>query len=311
MDLNLVRTFARVVESRSFTAAARSLDLPKSSVSRAIARLEEQLGAQLLERTTRQLQLTATGRAYYDGASRALAALAEAEQMVAESQGEPRGTVRLTAPVGVDRNFLSDVVTRFAAEYPSIHVQVSFTNRVVDLVAEGFDLAIRGARGGRMQDSSLVARKVAQLSLWLFAAPSYLEAHRPPRRPADLKKHDCILFESKGTTSQTWELVGPRGPEPVDVAGVFSTDDFFFIRELVLRGAGITALVPRPDDLRSGALVRVLPEYEIPDLMVSIVIPSRKVPRRVALFREALIEGFKTLPGFGNDLPAQDQLTGT
>ncbi len=311
MDLNLVRTFARVVESQSFTAAARSLGLPKSSVSRAIARLEEQLGAQLLERTTRQLKLTRTGRAYYDGAARALAALTDAEQMVVESQGEPRGIVRLTAPVGMDRSFLSGVVTGFAGQYPAIHVQVSFTNRVVDLVAEGFDLAIRGSRGRRLQDSSLVARKVAQLSLWLFAAPSYLEAHRPLRRPADLKNHECILFDTRGATTQTWELMGPRGLEPVEVAGVFSTDDFFFIRDLVLRGAGITALVPRAEDLRSGALVRVLPGYEIPDLTVSIVVPSRKVPRRVALFRDALIEGFKHFPSSINELSAGNQLTGT
>src|SRR5258708_1003155 len=145
MDLNLVRTFSRVVEAESFTAAARSLGLPKSSVSRAVSKLEEQLGTRLLERTTRQVKLTVTGRVYYDGAVRALAALTDAEQSVAESQGEPRGVVRVTVPLGADRGCLSEIVARFRERYPAIQVELSFTNRVVDLVAEGFDLALRGS----------------------------------------------------------------------------------------------------------------------------------------------------------------------
>ena len=298
MDLNLVRTFSRVVEAESFTAAARSLGLPKSSVSRAITRLEEELGARLLERTTRQVKLTVTGRVYYDGAIRALAALSDAEQFVAESQGEPRGTVRLTVALGADRAVLSDIVARFTERYPAIRVEVSFTNRVVDLVGEGFDLALRGSRNGRLQGQSLIARRVAQMSLWLLAAPAYLKSHRPPRRPADLRNHDFILYTLGGGTLKTWELMGPHGLEPVEVTGVLSSDDGLFIRELVLRGAGITLMVPRMEDIRSGALVRVLPDYEVPDLSISVVMPSnRHVPRRVALFRDALIEGLKAVPG--------------
>jgi len=312
MDLNLVRTFSRVVEAQSFTAAARSLGMPKSSVSRAVSRLEEELGARLIERTTRQLKLTMTGRAYYDGAARALAALTDAEQFVAESQGEPRGTVRLSVPVAVDRGFLSGVVASFVKQYPAIRVDVSFTNRLVDLVGEGFDLALRGARGGRLQGSSLIARKVARLSLWLFAAPSYLKNRRAPRRPADLAKHDVILFDPHGTNAKTIELMGPSGAEPVEVTGSLSSDDFLFIRELVLRGAGITFMVPPLEDLRSGALLRVLPDYEVPDLWISLVMPSnRHLPRRVALFRDALIEAFKTFPGALDVSATQARPTGT
>jgi DNA-binding transcriptional LysR family regulator len=297
MDLNLVRTFSRVVETQSFTAAARSLGLPKSSVSRAVSRLEEELGTRLFERTTRQLKLTITGRAYYDGAARALAALTEAEHQVAESQGEPRGTVRLTVPVGADRGFLSDVVADFVKHYPAIRVDVSFTNRVVDLVGEGFDIALRGARNGQLAGSSLIARKVAQLSLWLMAAPSYLKNRRAPRRPADLKTHDLVLFGPLGS-GKNYELMGPNGLEPLEISGALSSDDFLFVRELVLRGAGVTLMVPRIDDLRNGSLVRVLPDYEVPDLSLSLVLPSnRHLPRRVALFRDALVEGFKTFPG--------------
>ncbi len=228
------------------------------------------------------------------------------------SQGEPRGMVRLTAPVGVDRFFLADVVARFVSRYPAIQVDVSFTNRVVDLVGEGFDLALRASRGARLQGSSLIARKVAQLSLWLFAAPSYLKGRRAPRRPADLKNYDFILFDSHGSTTKTWELVGPNGPEPVEVTGTVSSDDSFFIRELVIRGVGITFMKPRIDDLRSGALVRVLPDYEVPDISISVVMPSnRHLPRRVALFRDALIEAFKTFPGALDASIAKAQPTGT
>jgi DNA-binding transcriptional LysR family regulator len=297
MDLSLVRTFGQVVESQSFTVAARTLGLPKSSVSRAVARLEEQLGARLLERTSRQFRLTASGRAYYDGVARALSALTDAEHAVAESQGEPRGLVRLTVPTGLDRSFLSDLVTGFVSHYPAIQVHVSFTNRKVDLVAEEFDLAIRGS-ARQLQDSSLIARKVAQLSAWLFAAPAYLNGRQLPRRPVDLKKHDIILGSLGGDTD-TWELMGPNGLEPVEIKGGVYSDDAFFIRELVLRGAGIALMVPRTDDLQNGALVRVLPDYEVQGLSAYVVMPSaRHLPRRVALFRDALIEAFKTLPGY-------------
>lgn len=305
MDLNLVRTFTRVVEAQSFTAAARSLQVPKSSVSRAVARLEEQLGARLFERTTRQVRLTHTGQAYYHGAARALAALADAEQSVLENQGEPRGTVRLTVPVGAPRAFLSDVVSRFVQQYPLIRVEVCFSDRPVDLVAEGFDLALRGSANGRLLGaSSLIARKVAQASMWLLAAPSYLERRGEPRHTIDLKNHDLIVHSGGTPSTRTWPLKGPNGLEPIEVSGVMASDDLTFIRELVLRGAGIGLLIARLEDLETGHLVRVLPEYEVPDLTLSVVMPSnRHLPRRVALFRDALIEGFKGLASFSMPQP--------
>src|SRR5262249_33141704 len=296
----------------SFTAAARSLGMPKSSVSRAVSRLEEQLGERLIERTTRQLKLTMTGRAYYDGAVRALAALTDAEQFVAESQGEPRGTVRLTVPATMDRSFLSETVTSFTKRYPAIHLDVSFNNRLVDLVAEGFDIGLRGARGGRLQGGSLISRKVARLSLWLFAAPSYLKLRTAPRRPEDLEKHDLILFDPHGSISKTVELLGPKGRESVEINAALSSDCSLVVRELVLRGAGITFMVPRVDDLRSGTLVRVLPEYQLPDVSLFVIMPSnRHLPHRVALFRDALIDAFKTFPSNLDASIAKAQPTGT
>jgi len=242
--------------------------------------------------------------------ARALSALTDAEHAVAESQGEPRGLVRLTVPTGLDRSFLSDLVTGFVSQYPAIQVHVSFTNRKVDLVAEEFDLAIRGS-ARQLQDSSLIARKVAQLSAWLFAAPAYLNGRQLPRRPVDLKKHDIILGSLGGDTD-TWELMGPNGLEPVEIKGGVYSDDAFFIRELVLRGAGIALMVPRTDDFQNGALVRVLPDYEVQGLSAYVVMPSaRHLPRRVALFRDALIEAFKTLPGYLSGSATRTRPAGT
>jgi len=294
MDLNLVRTFTRVVEAQSFTAAARILGVPKSSVSRAVARLEEQLGARLFERTTRQVRLTHTGQAYYDGASRALAALTDAEQSVAESQGEPRGTIRLSVPVNAPKQLLSDLVSRFVQQFPAIRVEVCFSDRAVDLVAEGFDLALRGSQNGRLQGSSLIARKVAQGSMWLMASPSYLARRGTPKRVSELKHHDLIVHSGGPHSPRTWPLRGPNGLEAIEVSGSLASDDLSFIRELALRGAGIGLLFAHEEDLESGDLVRVLPELEVPDLSLSVVMPSnRHLPRRVALFRDALIEAFK------------------
>jgi DNA-binding transcriptional LysR family regulator len=296
MDLNLARTLARVVEAESFTAAARSLGLPEFSVRREVARLEEQLGTRLLERTSGRVKLTTVGRAYYHCAARALAELAEAEQAVAESRGEARGLVRLTVPHELSRSFLSGVMMRFIAQYPAIHVDVSFSNRIADFVSEGFDLALTATR---WPDSKVIARKVAQVSSWLVAAPAYLKTHPVLCSASDLKKHKCLVQNSLEEITQTWLLVGPRGLEPVGVKGAVCSDDGVFIHQLALRSLGI-ALLPAMvgmDDLRTGTLVRVLSEYEVPGPGLHLLLPSSSPPpRRVALFRDALIDAFAAQP---------------
>jgi DNA-binding transcriptional LysR family regulator len=186
-------------------------------------------------------------------------------------------------------------------------VEVCFSDRPVDLVAEGFDLALRGSANGRLAGgSSLIARKVAQACMWLLAAPSYLERRGEPLHAEDLKNHDLIVHSGGGFSTRTWPLKGPNGLEPIEVTGVLASDDFTFIRELVLQGSGIGLLVAHLEDLDTRRLVRVLPEYEVPDLSLSVVMPSnRHLPRRVALFRDALIEGFK---GFGSFSMPQAQV---
>ncbi|ABC81984.1 LysR family transcriptional regulator [Anaeromyxobacter dehalogenans] len=296
MDLNRIAVFAQVVEAGSFTAAAASLGLRKSSVSRAVAALEGELGIRLLQRTTRRLSLTDAGRAYYERTRDALAGLREASEEAAALGAEPRGTVRVTAPVDLAPD-LARLTDAFLRAHPQVRVEVSLTARYVDLVKEGFDLAIRA---GVLADSSLLARKLSDSALALFAAPSYLEARGRPRRLADLARHDCLLYRAGGETA-VWRLTGRRGEEQVTVRGRAAADEFAFVRGMLLAGAGI-ALVPTgmvAAHLRTGALERVLPQYVRRGGPVSVVWPSRRYePVAVARFRDAIVAALGE-PGAG------------
>lgn len=293
MDLNRVAVFVRVVEAGSFTAAGAGLGVRKSSVSRAVAALEAALGIRLLQRTTRKLSLTDAGRAYYERARDALASLEEAGQALSVLGAEPRGLVRVTAPVDLAPD-LAPVTSAFLRAHPAVRVEMLLTARYVDLVKEGFDLAVRA---GVLNDSSLLARKLGDTELALFAAPAYLEKSGRPRRLADLARHECVLYRA-GAATATWRLAGPRGDEEVTVRGRAETDEVAFVRALLVDGFGI-GLAPAhlfAPDLESGALERVLPRYARRSSPVHLVWPSRQLePAAVSLFREALAEA---LPKF-------------
>ena len=186
MDLNRVAAFVRVVQDGSFTSAAKSLGLPKSSISRSVAQLEQELGLRLLHRTTRQLHLTEAGTAFFERASRALGDLKDARSAAADMSGDPSGRVRLTAPVDFGVAVLASIVTRFSRKHPRILIETVLTSRVVDLVGEGIDL---GVRMGALRDSSLVAKRIGPLRSALFAAPKYLAKKGTPTTLEDLAKH--------------------------------------------------------------------------------------------------------------------------
>jgi DNA-binding transcriptional LysR family regulator len=289
-DLNRVSVFVRVVETGNFTTAAAALGLPKSSVSRSVSRLEQELGVRLLQRTTRSVHLTDAGNAYYERVSRALSGLEEAQAAVSDMQATPRGTVRLTAAVDVGVNVVAGLISSFVRHNPEIHVEMVLTGRLVNLVEEGIDLAVRA---GKLDDSSLVARKVGMLEARLLATPAYLRRRGTPKSVADLARHDCVLFRARRGRN-TWELTGPRGAERVDVSGPVSADDYSFLRQILVAGGGI-GLVPWTtviQDIERGRLVRVLPEYGAPGGMLHVVYPSaRYVPQRVALLRDFLVQG--------------------
>jgi DNA-binding transcriptional LysR family regulator len=288
VDLNRIAVFARVVEAGSFTAAAAALGVRKSSVSRSVAALEETLGIRLLHRTTRRLSLTDAGAAYYARARDALAGLEEAQRAASAQGAEARGVVRVTAPVDLASD-LSTVTSAFILAHPAVRVEVSLTSRFVDLVKEGFDLAVRA---GPLVDSSLLARKLGEGEIALFASPAYLDRAGRPRRLADLARHDCILYRAAGATA-VWRLSGPRGEEEVSVRGRVETDEFAFVRASARDGVGIAFAPIRmvASLVESGELERVLPRYAVRGAQVHIVWPSRGFePAAVRLLRDALVE---------------------
>jgi DNA-binding transcriptional LysR family regulator len=299
VDLNDIATFVRVAEGGGFTAAAKALGVPKSTVSRSLARLERTLGVRLLHRTTRALALTDAGRAYFERVHDALNGVAEASADVVDLGKDPRGTIRVTAPVDIGQALLAEVVTRFLEKYPQVRFEVSLTARVVDLVAEGFDLAVRASP---LQDSSLVARKLGGAGMGLFASPTYLKRRGTPAKVADLATHEFIGFRATAMRGPIM-LTGPSGQERAQVRGAIEADDLLFVHRLVMAGAGIgllplflTACAPVADRV---ALVRVLPDWSLRGPALSVVAPSaRHEPRRVRLFRDFLLAEAKRL-GFG------------
>jgi len=289
VDLNRVAVFLRVVELQSFTAAAEALGLPKSSVSRSVAHLEESLGVQLLQRTTRSVQLTDAGRLYFDEASRALGALEQAQATLSQLDSRPQGPVRITAPADLGAQVLAPLAARFARRTPGITLEFILTGRLVNLVEEGVDLAVRA---GPLRDSSLISRRVNGLDAWMLASPAYLDARGTPTSLQDLAAHDCVLFRPKRGQAE-WVLSGPGGESRVTVKGPVAADDFSFNREAVVAGAGI-GLLPAlhcEQDLARGRLVRLLSAYSGPSAPLHVVWPpSRHVPKRVMIVRDWLVK---------------------
>lgn len=286
MDYNDLALFTRVVERGSFSDAARAVGLPKSSVTRSIARLEKELGVRLIQRTTRQRGVTDAGRELYERVRGAVGALEEATEAVRQHGQEPRGVVRVTAPVDTAMMGLPQAIARFAATYPSIHIEMVLTSRVVDLVAEGIDLAIRA---GRLADSSLVARKVGHSSLGLFASKGYLKRAGRPKKVADLAKHACVLFRGRNGRA-SWTLDGPDGPETIEVTGATSADDFAFLARIVETDLGIGQL-PLFAGQSLKTLERVLPDHSTAGSPLQLVMPSASfVPARVAVVRDYLFD---------------------
>ncbi len=289
MDLNLLGLFVAVAETGSFSEAARKLGLPKSSVSRGVASLEASVGAQLLHRTTRHVSLSTAGAALYERAAPLLASLKEAVGTLPEREEAPSGELRLTAPHDMGVTFLPEVVARFTARYPSVRVDCRLTNRNVDLVAEGYDLALR-ASGAKLADSSLMARRLGAIDVQLFASPTYLARRGTPRTPEDLAQHDFLAFRGLKYLSE----LGLSEKNARVLA-----DDMLFLREVAKAGSGLAVLPTflAQADVTSGQLVRVLPRYTQPSTTLVMLYPrTQHVPRKVSAFRDFLLEFLKGRP---------------
>jgi DNA-binding transcriptional LysR family regulator len=299
MDLNLVSTFVRVGELGSFTAAARALGLPTSSVSRKVSALEGALDVRLIQRSTRKLILTEAGRAYFERARASLAGLADATASVADMSHEVAGVIRFTAPPD-NAGLLAGFLAEFLARYPKVRLDVVLTARRVDLVAEGIDLALRG---GRLGDSSLIVRRIGSGDLALYGAASYFKRAGTPRTLAELARHRFVLYGGP-EVRRTLALTGPDGEETVAIDGPLVVDDMIFAGDAVAAGIGIGVLPrvlaerrsPRSRAVMGPPLVRVLPDYRMSGADLSIVSPPKAYePTRVSLFRDFLAARYTDL----------------
>jgi DNA-binding transcriptional LysR family regulator len=266
--------FQAVAKHASYARAAEELGLSPSGVSRIVSRLEERLGARLLHRTTRKLSLTEAGTAFHARTSQILSDLADAEAEVQSAVARPKGTLKVTASVMFGQLYLAPLLQELLQHFPELSVEMSLTNRFVDLVEEGFDLAIRI---GSLADSRLVARRLCTNRRVLVAAPSYLERCGTPQTVEELVRHQCVLFTGFGRPSE-WKLIGPNGPTSVSVSGRVSTNNVQTLTTAAKQGLGITvgATLSVGPALLAGELVRVLSDHEFEPSAVFAVYPSAR-----------------------------------
>jgi len=290
-DLNSLVIFAKVVEAKGFSEAARRLKIPISTVSRRVAELEDQLSVRLLERSTRNLRLTDVGAEVLEHAQRS-AELSEAVDNLASNQlSTVAGVLRLSAPPSISDTLLAPLLGTFQASYPNVRVQVFVTDRFVDLIAEGIDLVFRL---GALRDSSLVARKILTFRHQLVASPAYLERVKAPRSPRDLLDHKLLAFSHwRPDNSWTFWHQNGKGQETLSFEPYLSMNDYTGLATALLAGVGIGDLPPvvQPDLIRDGRLIEVMPEWHFPTFDLSVLhLGNRQISRPVRLFKEFAVE---------------------
>ena len=279
--------FRRVIECNGFSAAARDLGYSNAAVSKIIKDLEADLGAPLIVRTTRSLSLTDTGRDYFERASQLLDDWSDMDEAARASSREPRGRLRLSLPMSLGVIRLSAVIARFSARYPHIRIDLELGDRYVDLVGEGFDLAIRG---GELQDSSLRARKLMAIERGLVASPAYLEARGTPEVPDALAGHDALIF-SLAASPNAWTLQRDEVRETVTVQGRFRANNSLALRDAAMAGSGLAfiPLIYARNALADRRLVRVLPDWSgEPQHLYGVYPAHRETSRKLRLFLDFL-----------------------
>lgn len=284
--------FVKVVESKSFAAAARHFEISPAMVTKHVQALEERLGARLLNRTTRHVSPTEVGRTYYERCRRIMAEMEEAERVAGDMQATPRGLLKINAPFSFGVAKLAPAIADYLKAYPDVTVDLTLNDRYVDLVEEGFDLAIRI---GRLADSSLIAKRLASVPMMVAASPQYLEQYGTPQTPQDLKGHNCLAYTQVPTPGE-WSLIGPDGDQHVvEVSGRFQANNGDALRVLALRSEGI---IFGPDyvvteSIAAGDLIRLFPTYKVPEAALYAVYPhSRYLSAKVRTFVDFLAACF-------------------
>ena len=273
MRFDETTAFVSVVRAGSFTAAGRVLGVPKSTLSRQIARLEARLGARLLQRTTRSLSLTDTGSAYFERCRHAIEEIEEAERVAQDRSTRASGTLRVSAPFDLARDHLAVLLPEFRARFAEIDLVLLMAQERVDLVGEGFDVALRG---GKLQGAGFVSRKLAGSDVQLCASPAYLERRGRPRALADLAEHDGVVMHLREGAS--WRLQGPGGAiETLPLRPWLVANEWGVLRQAMLDGLGIGPMVVPlvREQLADGSLEIVLPEYAQPGGGLYAIYPSR------------------------------------
>ncbi|HEX7327732.1 MAG TPA: LysR family transcriptional regulator [Casimicrobiaceae bacterium] len=291
-----ITAFVRIVETGSLAAAARRLDVSVSALSRLLAELESHLGTRLIHRTTRRLALTETGRAFYERAVQLTADLAEAEEAVSSAAVAPRGTLRLTSSAAFGTGYLASAIADFRLRYRELRFEVELSERAVDLVDEGLDLAIRI---GPIGSQALIGRRIADAHIVCCASPAYLERHPAPTTPADLAAHECLIYEYAAAGAQ-WSFVDAAGAtQTVRVAGSARANNGAMLAALAISGAGIAY---EPDFIvapavRAGRLVPLLRGYAPPSVGIHAMYPSRRhLSAKVRTFVDFLVARFEGIP---------------
>jgi DNA-binding transcriptional LysR family regulator len=287
--LSSIRAFVKVVQLGSFSGAGRALRLSRSAISKYVIELEQELGVQLLNRTTRSAVPTENGQAYYDRCVAILAELEEADLAVSRAQAEPRGLLRINAPMSFGTLRLGPALAEFLGRYPELQIQLTLSDEQIDAVQEGFDVTLRIAD---LPSSSLIARKIMAVDRAICASPAYLKQRGTPAHPRDLKDHDCLTYGFLATGNQ-WKLTGPDGEHWLSVPWRLCANNAEVLMQAALHDRGI-ALLPDfivADALARGALVPILKDYSAPPItLYAIYPPTRHLSVKVRLFIDFLVE---------------------
>lgn len=291
-NLSEMSIFAKVVEAKSFSAAARNLGISKSAVSKQVTRLEQALGARLLNRTTRNLSLTEIGATVYEHCARMVVESESAVMAAQQLSAEPRGTLKLSASVTFGKLHIAPAILEFLGKYPDITVQMVLTDRFVDLAEEGFDLVIRLTEKPGL---NLVARKIAPIRYVVCGSPAYFERMGMPQTPQDLCKHNC-LFYAYQSFQDRWSFEGPDGQVSVRIKGNFQVNNSEVIRDALLGGLGVglVSTLTVGQDLKTGALQQVLTDYRplggFGSNAYAVYLPNRQLAPKVRAFVDFLVE---------------------
>ncbi len=289
--------FAQVVQSGSFSKAADALGMSKSSVSKKVSFLEDRLGVRLLNRTTRKLSLTEVGQVFFERCERIMSEAEEAELAITRLQDEPRGVLKISAPVSFGMRHIGKPLAAFLATHDQLSVDVQLNDRYVDIVEEGFDLAIRV---GQLPDSSLIARKVGNARLMVCAAPSYWEKHPKPQHPLDLEQHNCLIY-TLARTASFWPYQEGGKTHQVKIEGSIKANNGEVLRDLALAGIGLAvspSFIVGPD-VAKGTLECVLEGFDHNPVNIYAVYPhNRHLSAKVRLFVDFLKNWFKDCPSW-------------